>query len=237
MQRSKLWYLERFNLFSGIQQHDKEELARMSLMEKKPKGSYIYLPSDPANSLYLLKEGHVRVSRITEDGKEITLTLLSPGEIFGEVALADDSPRDHVAQAVDDVLLCQFHKREFENFLRSKPDLAFRIIKLIGLRFRKMETRVVDLICKDVTTRVCELLLNLTDQHRTPAEGTFHQMIKLSHQDIASLVGVSRQTTTETLDRLKSQGIIDLGHRSIILKDQNKLEALIHSKLAARSSS
>ncbi|MFN8006789.1 MAG: Crp/Fnr family transcriptional regulator [Terriglobia bacterium] len=235
MQPTKLWYIERLNLFKGIQQRDKEELVRISLMEKKPKGSFVYLPSDPANSVFLLKEGHVRISRITEDGREITLTMLSPGEIFGEVALVDDSPRDHVAQAIDEVLLCEFKKRDFESFVQSRPDLAFRIIKLIGLRFRTMETRVVDLICKDVTTRVCELLMSLADKERKSSEASKDQKIRLTHQDIASLVGVSRQTTTETLDRIKSKGFIDLGHRSIVIKDRVGLESLARARAASRS--
>jgi CRP-like cAMP-binding protein len=93
MQPTKLWYIERFNLFNGLQRHDMEELARMSLMETKPKGTYIYLPSDPANSVFLLKEGHAKISRLTDEGKEVMLTILSPGEVFGEVVLVNDQPR------------------------------------------------------------------------------------------------------------------------------------------------
>jgi CRP-like cAMP-binding protein len=83
MHSTKLWYIEHFNLFHGIGQREKEELARISVMTSQPKGSYIYLPSDPANSVFLLKQGQVRISRLTGDGKEITLAILSPGEIFG----------------------------------------------------------------------------------------------------------------------------------------------------------
>lgn len=236
MQPTKLWYIERFNLFNGLQRHDMEELARMSLMEKKPKGTYIYLPSDPANSVFLLKEGHVKISRLTDEGKEVMLTILSPGEVFGEVVLVNDQPRDHIAEAIDNVLLCEFKKRDFENFIRSRPDLVFRITKLIGLRLQRMESRVVDLICKDVATRVSELLLNLVEQHgkATGNQGEFR--IKLTHQDIASLAGVSRQTATEILDRLKSHGLVELGHRSIIVKNKQGLGAFSHSRSAAKAS-
>jgi CRP/FNR family transcriptional regulator, cyclic AMP receptor protein len=237
MQPSKLWYIERFNLFKGIlQQKDMEELARMSLMEKKSKGNYIYLPSDPADSLFLLKEGHVRISRIMEDGREVALTLLSPGEVFGEVALVDDSPRDHVAEAVDEVLLCHFRKRDFVQFLRTRPELTFKITKIIGLRLQRMETRVIDLICKDVITRIAELLLNMTERGDSATGRGDACKIALTHQDIASLVGVSRQTTTESLDMLKLRGLIDLGHRSIFVKDRTQLEAYVRSKTVARPS-
>lgn len=236
MQPTKLWYIERFNLFNGLQRHDMEELARMSLMETKTKGTYIYLPSDPANSVFLLKEGHAKISRLTDEGKEVMLTILSPGEVFGEVVLVNDQPRDHIAEAIDNVLLCEFRKRDFENFIRSRPDLVFRITKLIGLRLQKMESRVVDLICKDVATRVSELLLNLADQHgkATGSHGEFR--IKLTHQDIASLAGVSRQTATEILDRLKSLGLVELGHRSIIIKNKAGLGAFSHSRSSAKAS-
>jgi CRP-like cAMP-binding protein len=236
MQPTKLWYIERFNLFNGLQRNDKEELARISVMEKKPKGTYIYLPSDPADSVFLLKEGHVKVSRLTDEGKEVMLTILSPGEIFGEVVVVNDQPRDHIAQALDNVLLCEFKKRDFQNFIRSRPDLVFRITKLIGLRLQKMESRVVDLICKDVTTRVSELLLNLAEQHGKAAGSPGELKIKLTHQDIASLAGVSRQTATEILDRLKSQGLVELGHRSILIKNTQGLIFFSHSRSSAKAS-
>ncbi|MEW5975778.1 MAG: Crp/Fnr family transcriptional regulator [Acidobacteriota bacterium] len=234
MRPTKLWYIERFNLFHGLQQQDKEELARMSLMEKKTKGTYIYLPSDPGDSVFLLKEGHVKICRLTEEGKEVMLTILSPGEVFGEVVVLNDQPRDHVAQALDNVLLCEFKKRDFQNFLRARPDLVFRISKLIGLRLQKMESRVVDLICKDVTTRVSELLLSLAEQQGKAADKHGNFMIKLTHQDIASLAGVSRQTATEILDRLKSEGLVELGHRSILIKNKPGLEAFPHSRSAGK---
>ncbi len=236
MQPTKLWYIERFNLFHGLQRHDMEELARMSLMEKKSKGAYIYLPSDPANSVFLLKEGHVKISRLTDEGKEVMLTVLSPGEVFGEIVLVNDHPRDHIAEAIDNVLLCKFKKRDFENFIRSRPDLVFRITKLMGLRLQRMESRVVDLICKDVATRVSELLLNLAEQHGKATGGHGEFRIRLTHQDIASLAGVSRQTATEILDRLKSQGLVELGHRSIIIKNKQGLGAFSHSRSSAKTS-
>jgi CRP/FNR family transcriptional regulator, cyclic AMP receptor protein len=234
MKPTKLWYIERFNLFNGIEQPDKEELARIAVMEQKLKGSYAYSSSDPANSIFLLKEGHIKISKLTEDGKEITLTILCPGEIFGEMALVDESPRDHDARAIDDVLLCEFKKRDLEHFIELRPGMALRITRLIGLRLRKMETKVLDLICKDVRTRVCELLLSLADWYGKPTPGRREWKINLTHQDIANLVGVSRQITTQTLDRLKSQGIIDLRHGWIIIRDRSRLEALVHSKTAAK---
>jgi CRP/FNR family cyclic AMP-dependent transcriptional regulator len=192
-----------------------------------PKGSCVYLPSDPADSIFLIKEGRVSISKLTEEGKEVTLMILSPGEIFGELALVDERLRDQAAEAIDDVLLCEFKNCDFRHFLRSRPDLAFRVTELIGHRLRIMEARIVDLICKDVTTRVAELLIHLEDQQGKPNEGRDRRKIKLSHQDVANLVGVSRQTMTKTLDSLKSKGLIDLGHRTIIIKDRSGLEVLI----------
>jgi len=236
MQPTKLWYIERFSLFHGLQRHDMEELARMSLMEMKPRGAFIYLPSDPANSVFLLKEGHVKISRLTDDGREVMLTVLSPGEVFGEVVLVDDQPRDHIAEAIENVLLCEFNKRDLENFIRSRPDLVFRITKLIGLRLQRMESRVVDLICKDVATRVSELLLSLVEQHGKAMRNHGEFRIKLTHQDIASLAGVSRQTATEVLDKLKSQGLVELGHRSIVIKNKQGLGAFSHARSSAKAS-
>jgi CRP-like cAMP-binding protein len=86
---------------------------------------------------------------------------------------------------MENVLLCEFKKKDFEDFMRPRPDLVFRITKLIGLRLQKMGSRVVDLICKDVTTRIAELLLNLSDQHGKAVGGSAERRIKLTHQELA----------------------------------------------------
>lgn len=210
---AKYWYIKRVNLFAGLSHQELEQIAAMSRMVNKPKGEFIYLPGDPATSVYVLKEGRVKISLLSESGKEIGIDIIEPGEVFGELALVDDSPRKSLAQALEDVLLCIFDKRDFEMMLQSRPQLAVRVAKFIGWRRRRLEKKLVDLLYKDVTTRIAELLLEFArEQGRADRSEV---LIPLTHQDIADLVGASRQTTTSVLNDLERLGVIELGRRSV----------------------
>jgi CRP/FNR family transcriptional regulator len=112
--KSKLWYLENLNLLRGLSKDDMMAIAKITSMQTVGKNQVIYFPDEPSTSFYFLKEGHVKLSRISEDGREITLSLLGPGEIFGEFALSESSTRDDIATAADEVVICAVNQNQIE---------------------------------------------------------------------------------------------------------------------------
>ena len=226
MERNKLWYLKRFNFLDAMTHKELELLSEMVVNNEVKKKQPIYLTGDPSENLYFLKEGRVKITRIDESGKEFTLTLLEPGEIFGELGLFDDAPRETTAVALEDSIICLMKRQDFEKYAASKPELSFKLNKLMGLRFRQIENRIEELLFRDVPSRLARLLLRLVDQHlRQTKQGT-RINIKLSQQELANLIGATREMTSMVLNSFKKQGLINVESKHIYIINRNQLEKI-----------
>ena len=217
---SKLWYLKQIDLFSELSDQEIQEIASLSRMEAVKKGEFIYFPDDPSDSVYLLKEGRVKVSRLSEDGREVTLAILRPGELFGELALADEGPRETIAEAIDDSLLCVINKADFERTIKGRPGLALKVFKLVGLRLRRLETKVEELVFRNVPSRLAQLLIRLAKEYGRPSQDGTILGLSLSHRELANLVGSTRETVTLVLNDFRKQGIIEIYRRRILIKKE-----------------
>ncbi len=216
-EKSKLWYLQKINLFKEMSSEEMGELDRVTRMESVRKKTPIFFPGDPSLQVYLLKEGRVKISRISEEGREVTIALLAPGEIFGELEVLGDAPRDTLAEALDDCQICVVSKDVFLSMMSQKPDFSFRLTKLIGFRLRKIENRVEDLVFRDVPARLALLLVDLSkDYGRECPEGVRLQ-IKITHQEIANLIGSIRETVSAILGEFKRDGWISFEGRQMTL--------------------
>lgn len=222
----KLWYLKRFNIFEEFEPEEMEALVPITHMGRVPAGEPFYLPDDPSDKVYLLKEGRVKISKVSEEGKEVTLAILEQGEIFGELALVDEGPRGTVAEALDDTFICAIGRGDFQRLLEKKPDLALKVTKLIGIRLKAIEAKVEDLVFRDVSSRLAKLLLELVSMYGTRIRGGSRIDVKLTHQEIANLIGSTRETTTATLNELRRRGLIESDKRRLIVVDKPGLESL-----------
>ena len=229
MLNSKIWYLQRINLFKEIPADDMEELARVTRMESAKKKETIFLPGESSQQVYLLKTGRVKISRVSEEGREITLAILEPGEIFGEIEILEGSARDTIAEAMEESQLCVIQKEQFLSLIRKRPELSFRLTKLIGLRLRRIESRVEDLVFRDVPSRLAHLLIQLSENYgKTTPEGIFLN-IKITHQEMANLIGSIRETVSATLGEFKKEGLITFEGRKIIILMPELLKKKIRS--------
>ena len=217
MLNSKIWYLQRINLFKEIPADDMEELARVTRMELAKKKETIFLPGESSQQVYLLKTGRVKISRISEEGRELTLVLLEPGEIFGELEILEGSVRDTIAEAMEESQLCVIQKEQFLSLIRKRPELSFRLTKLIGLRLRRIESRVEDLVFRDVPSRLAHLLIQLTEEYGNTSQNGILLSIKITHQEMANLIGSIRETVSATLGEFKKEGLIAFEGRKIII--------------------
>ncbi len=227
-EKSKFWYLKNINLFEGMPESEMKKIERMSSMNRVKKHQTIYFPEEPSHSIFFLKEGHVKISRVSEDGNELILDIIGPGEIFGELSLVEEESqgRSEIAEALDDVLICTIKRQDFEEMLRKNPELNFKVIKRIGLRLRKIEERVEDLVFKDVSRRIASFLVRYAEEFGTMKSGIITIKSFLSHQEIAFLTACSRQTVTTVLNEFKSQNLIDFSRKSLLIKDFERLQRL-----------
>ncbi len=228
MKQNKLWYLKRFNFLDTMTHEEMESLSEMVVTNEVKKKQPIYLAGDPSENLYFLKEGRVKITRIDESGKEFTLTLLEPGEIFGELGLFDDSPRETTAVALEDSIICLMKRQDFEKYAAQKPELSLKLTKLMGLRLRQIENRIEELLFRDVPSRLARLLLRLVDQHPRQTKQGVRINIKLSQQELANLIGATREMTSMVLNSFKKQGLINVEAKYIYIMNRNQLEKIAH---------
>ena len=217
MDKTKLWYINANKIFSGLPEKDQAEIAsKLTEISVRKKG-LIYSAGDTAGTVYILKEGRIRIIRYSEDGKELTVDILEPGDIFGELTMAGEEERETDAVAMEDSFICAIKRKDFEDFISKMPNLSLSITKWMGLRLRKIETRFNDIIFQDVRTRLITIFKDLSEKYGVPASNGRKIAIHLSHKEIASLIGATRETVTLELNNLKRSGEILIDGKYIIL--------------------
>lgn len=215
MQR-RLWYIKNAALFSWLQEDELRRLADRSEMVACKKNTTFYFAHEPSDSIYLVKQGRVKLTRTSAEGREVILDILGVGEIFGELAVTGEELRTHSATAVDDALVCIITRREFEALLRRHPEMALRVLKLVGLRRRELEMRLEDLIFQPVANRLVLTLLWQARRHGT-REGDGSVRLPLTQKDLAHLVGASREAVAEQIAEFRQAGLLETGYRSVRL--------------------
>ena len=210
-------HAHRVHLFFGLSQDEISRVTSRARSLRKARSEFIYVPGENADFVYVLRQGRVKLSVLSESGKEIAIDIIEPGEIFGEFALVDESLRSNMAQALDGATMWVFNKRDFAQLL-TQTKLSMNYIRLVGDRRRRMEKKLSDITSKDVSARVCELLRELAENSSEIDEMHHEHLVPLTHYDIASLIGASRQTTTSALNKLERSGIIELGRGWIRIK-------------------
>lgn len=225
--KSKLWYLENFNLFTSIKQESMMELNKMVKEKEIAKNQPIYFPNEPSDSIYFLKTGRVKISRYSDDGKEMILAFINPGEVFGEMAYLGEEERTDIAITVEPSFICAINKNDFAQFVEKNPALNLRLTRLIGLKLKSYSERIEDLVFKDSKQRVISFLLKLTDENGKKVGDQIFVKPFLKHQDIADLTACARQTVNDVLTDLRERGIIDFDRKKLIINNPDALRAIL----------
>lgn len=225
--QSKLWYLENFNLFEGLAEDKMMELEKITSMQETSKNDPIYFAQEPSNSIFFLKKGRVKLSRISPDGKEMIIALVNPGEVFGELSILDIAERSDFATALDESLICAISKDDFKSFVEKNPELNLKISRLIGFKLRKFSERIEELVFKDAQQRVISFLVNLSEEHGKKIGDEYFVKPFLKHQDIAKLTACSRQTVNSILSELREKNLINFDRRKLIINNIEKLKELV----------
>src|SRR5688500_11570609 len=156
-----LWYLKKVPLLGDIGTEPLTRLADKIEIREVRRRQVIYLPGDPGAAVYFVNGGRVKVSKVTRDGKELTLAYRGPGELFGETCIIDGGPREEMAEAMDNSLVTEVERADFERLLYQSASFAARIVKMLAERRRNIENKIENLIFKDVNAKLAELLLSL----------------------------------------------------------------------------
>ncbi len=222
---TKLWYLQHFRMLDALTDPQKRSVEKLTRMLEIKRGQRIYLQGDPSDQIFLLKVGVVKISTGGSE-QDTILALLYPGDIFGELAMIEEAPRDHVAEAVEDTVLCALNRDLLLQMVQQSPALGYQITKLMGLRLRRLRTRVEELLYKSAHARIAHTLLDLAADYGVEDDDGILISIRLNQGDLGNLVGLTRETVNIVLQDLKQRGLVEAGRQSIRLRDPERLRAV-----------
>lgn len=223
-QNSNLWFFENVDLYDLLCPHKVPSMNEKHTIHHFKKNDYIYFEDEPSKYIYLIASGRVKIGSYKENGTEVVKAILGPGEIFGELALAGEEKRTDFAQVLDDdTSVCPMSISDMQALMANNQPLNLKIIKLIGIRIKKLERRIDALVFKDARTRIIEFLKEMAVEKGKKVG--FEVMFRnyLTHKDIASLTGTSRQTVTTVLNDLKEKNLINFDRRRFLIRDLDKL--------------
>ncbi len=202
-------------LFSGCQDEQLRVLAAMVTRRSVPRGTLVLNAGDQTDSLYIVLSGRLKVLMSDSDGKEVILSILGPGEFFGEMGLIDDSPRSASVLAIEPCELLSISKRDFKSCLAQNFEMAMAVMKGLVRRLREADRKIGSLALLDVYGRVARLLLDMSES----VDGQKVVTKRLPKQDIAKMIGASREMVSRVMKDLQMGGYIEMRGSNILLKD------------------
>jgi CRP-like cAMP-binding protein len=186
----------------------------------------VYLPGDRAASVHFIASGRVKVSKVTRDGKELTLAYRTSGDFFGETCLLEGGPREEMVEAMENTMSVELDRAGLDHLLANHAQVAYPFARALIDRWRGLQTKVEQLVFKDVGSKLAELLLRLGSEHGIEHRRGLVLGLKITHQEMANLIGSTRETVSLTLSQFKRKGFIHTEGRKVILADREGLRAL-----------
>jgi CRP/FNR family transcriptional regulator, cyclic AMP receptor protein len=202
-------------LFSGVPDEQLRMLATVVTRKSVARGATIMVAGDPTDSLYIILSGRLKVMMSDAEGKEVILSILGPGEFFGEMGLIDDSPRSASVVAIEPCELLSIAKRDFGKCLSDNFEMAMAVMRGLVRRLREADRKIGSLALLDVYGRVARLLLDMADT----VDGQKMVTKRLPKQDIAKMIGASREMVSRVMKDLQLGGYIEMRGSTIVLHD------------------
>jgi len=210
-------------LFSSLDDEATGSLRASMTDTELERGEVLFNEGDSGDRLYVVLEGKIKLGRTSGDGRENLLAVLGPGQMFGELSLFDPGPRSATATAVTDSRLASLGHAELQPWLVSRPDVARGLLFQLAHRLRRTNEVVADLVFSDVPGRVAKALLDLSTRFGRQAEDGIHVHHDLTQEELAQLVGASRETVNKALADFANRGWLRLEPRSVVLVEPDRL--------------
>lgn len=216
---SDFWHLRGLDWLGELSDAETRRLLRVSSSREFARGATVFEPVANPRSVYLLERGLVRIYRLSAKGEEATLGYVRPGEVFGELGAFSDQPRESFAQAVRTSHVLRVPREELRRVLDDHPRIALSVTTQIGNRFKRIESRVESLVFRNLRSRVSHILLELAEDFGREDDGRIVIDLPLSQQDVATLVGATRQSVNLCLRELREAELVGYRNRRFTLSD------------------
>ncbi|MGG1617939.1 Crp/Fnr family transcriptional regulator [Paenibacillus sp. NRS-1782] len=222
---NSIQYLSQFNLLDSLSLEDLVEMDQMTSITTLPKNTFIQTPDTFSEGLYFVKKGKVRLYKLNADGKQFTLDILSEGNVFGDMDIISLGTRDMYIEAIEECDICLMDKNRFEHFLLQHPRFMMSLIKVLSDRISGMSRLAQHLALGNLQDKILYVLIKLSDQFSLQSEDEYYKInFPLSHQEIAHLVGATREAVTAALQELVKEKVIKTGFKTIYIHREKLLE-------------
>jgi CRP-like cAMP-binding protein len=217
-----VWRLSEFDIFRDLSAEEMDVIARSAPMREVALGTLLISPDQASEVLFILKKGRVRLYRLGVDGRSLTTAIVEAGELFGEMVALGQQMDDTYAEALDRSVVCIMSRTDVHQMLLSDPRVASRIAESLGARVAELERRLSDTVLKSVPGRIASALAAMASGGRAD--------VRLTHEQLADLVGTTRETTTKVLGDLRDRGLVRLRRGRITVVDPGGLRDLAESE-------
>jgi len=204
-------------VFANLQQQEILAVVRSALRKKLNRGQYIFMQGDPSSEISLIKAGRVKLSKLMEDGSEITLDIRKAGDFLGENMLSEEIDYPVSAWCMEDVLICSFTKERFERLVLEHPNIGLQVIKNLSTRINWLTKRIGSLSLTNLEDRLYRVLMNVAREHGVKSAEGFTIQFPLTHEDLSFLTGAHRVSITRAMKSLKEAGKIIQHGRTLTL--------------------
>ncbi|MBF0565758.1 MAG: Crp/Fnr family transcriptional regulator [Nitrospirae bacterium] len=210
-------------IFSSLSDDEIDGITRYARPFNYTKDAIVFMQGDPSRSMFFLEKGRIKISKISHDGRKFTIDLIESGGFFGELSLAGEKDRNSIAETTENSAGLEIDKVILEKFLARRPDIAIKLIQVIGDKRLCMERLLENMIFMDVPCRIVSLLMRYSDHGIVT--------IPLTHQEIADMTGTTRVSVSRTIVRLRKEGLIETSGERIKLNDLDRLNKFIQMPL------
>jgi CRP-like cAMP-binding protein len=215
--------LAKAGIFQGVEPEAATALAAQLETVTYPRGSAIFSEGELGDRLYIILDGKVKLGRHSPDGRENLLAIMGPADMFGELSVFDPGPRTSTAVAVTEVRLATMDRVGMRSWVTQRPEIAEQLLRVIARRLRRTNNSLADLIFTDVPGRVAKALLQLARQFGTQENGQLRVTHDLTQEELAQLVGASRETVNKALADFGQRGWLRLEGKSVVILDADRL--------------
>jgi len=214
-------------IFSKLDEESLKKIDSISIEKHYRKGDIIILQDSKVEGLYIIREGRIKISRISEDGKIKVLAILSSGDIMGEMSILDEELASATAEAIEDSRLVFIKREDFQSILVRYPMITLGIAQILAKRLRLADREIEELAFYSVKSRVIKTLMELADRYGEKTNSGIRLSLKLTHQELADMVGTSRETVSRVISVLEKRQLITNERGYTVIRDINALKDYI----------
>ena len=205
-------------IFSELSDEDITSLARLALRKRYPKDTVVFFENEEGDFFFTILEGRIKVTILGDDGREVILSVLGPGDFFGEMALLDNEPRSATAIAVEESELLSLHRSDFQTVLNDNKSITSALIRVLSARLRRANHQISTLALLDVYGRVARVIVDMAREEGKRLRDGRIAFRRATHQEIANRIGTTRETVTRMLKDLERQGLIHVEGKEIVVQ-------------------